>query len=1440
MRLIKPVLLSCLLLVIANTIASAQSDDANLPPPQTVTIAGTLQPQLGCPGEWNTECEDSMLAYDTANDIYIATFNLQAGNYEYKAALNGTWDDNYGLHAEYYGLNIPLSVNEDGPVTFFYDHKTRWVSDSINSTMATVPGSYQPTVGCSSEWQPDCLRSLLQDPDGDGIYTFVTALIPAGDYEAKVAINQSWDENYGADGVPDGSNIPFTVPESAQTTFTYDPASHIMSISTEEALPDAITSLEDLPTIGSAPLISAVIPQPNSVVIPGTIQSTLGCDGDWQPDCEATALLFDEANQLWQNTFDIPAGSYEYKAAINGSWDVNFGLNAQRGGANIPLNLASDTAVTFYFDRFTGWVTDSSNSTIANVVGSFQDEIGCASDFAPDCLRTWLQDPDGDGIFIYQTTDIPIGEYEAKIAVDLSLDENYGADGEPDGDNIPFNVPEADILVAFAWDSNAKLLSIGVGAGGRPVIPGNIKLAAAHWVTADTIAWDVDTELPTLYQLHFGDGLAVTPDGITGGDSLTLTLDEAGLSHDILAQFPHLQGFQALKLAETDLPLVPEILRGQMAVSASDDIGPLDATGLQIPGVLDDLFTYEGELGPSFADSTSSSAPTLRLWAPTARTVNLHLFADSDPATTSEIVPMTYDETTGVWSVTGEAGWYGRYYLYEVTVYAPSADAVVTNLVTDPYSLSLALNSRRSQIVDLNDPTFKPDGWDDLQKPALAAPEDIVVYEIHMRDFSLNDPTVSEEHRGTYLAFTDSDSNGMNHLAHLAAAGLTHLHLLPTFDITTINEDKAEWIEPDLSEMASLPPDSEEQQALLTPIRDQDGFNWGYDPYHYTVPEGSYATNPDGPVRIAEYRQMVQSLSNIGLRVVADVVYNHTSSSGQSDTAVLDRIVPGYYHRLNAIGNVENSTCCQNTATEHNMMRKLMVDSVITWAVQYKIDAFRFDLMGHHMVADMQAVRDALDALTLEADGVDGPSIYIYGEGWNFGEVADNARGENATQFNLAGTGIGTFNDRLRDAVRGGTPFGGHTEQGFINGLYYDPNEFDQGSEAAQLARLLLLSDHIRVGLAGNLRNYWLTSMSGRRTLASGIDYNGTPTAYADDPQENIVYISKHDNETLWDVIQYKAPAVATVDERVRMQNMGLSIVALSQGVPFFQAGSDMLRSKSLDRNSYNSGDWFNRLDFTYETNYWGAGLPPASDNESNWPLMQPLLARTDLKPNHEQILRAVEHFQEMLQIRKSSPLFRLQTAEQISQRLQFHNTGPFQIPGLIVMSLSDIGDENIDPNYGLIVVLFNANNAEQQFMEELFTNLPLTLHPVQMASTDPMLPTAAFDPATATFTVPGRTTAVFVLAEADAIVTELLPPATPAPTPEPTDEPTATPEPTLAVTAAPTAEEIAAATAVPTTPPIAEVTAAENSRSPALPWIIGAGFLLALGAGYLFTRPRS
>ena len=879
---------------------------------------------------------------------------------------------------------------------------------------------------------------------------------------------------------------------------------------------------------------------------------------------------------------------------------------------------------------------------------------------------------------------------------------------------------------------------------------GNIREQRAYWVLADTIAWAAANNSTNVYKLCYAPngGLEATLDGITGGECIPLTLDPAGLPASVKEKFPHLADLPALKIAAADLPKAPEILRGQIAVSALNADGvSQDATGVQIPGVLDDLYTYGGELGVAW----EGNVPVLRLWAPTAKSVNLHLFADSNPATTSTVLPLYFTPDSGVWTIKGEPGWKNQYFLYEVEVYVHSTGRVEHNMVTDPYSFSLSTNSARSQIVNLSDPALKPVGWDSKPKPKAVAPEEISVYEIHVRDFSVNDPAVPAALKGTYKAFTlpPAFSNGVRHLRALAKAGLTHLHLLPVFDIATINEDKSTWQSPSFADLAAFPPDSQEQQALVEATRNVDPYNWGYDPWHYTTPEGSYATNPDGTTRIVEFREMVQAINGMGLRVVMDVVYNHTNASGQNAKSVLDRIVPGYYHRLNDRGAVETSTCCQNTATEHNMMEKLMIDSVLTWAKQYKIDAFRFDLMGHHMKRNMLKLRAALDGLTMANDGVDGKSIYVYGEGWNFGEVANNARGENATQLNMAGTGIGTFSDRLRDAVRGGGPFDGGQDlvrrQGFANGLYYDPNALNSGS-ADEKATLLLLSDQIRVGLAGNLADYQFVDRNGNLVTGSQVDYNGQPAGYTQDPQENVIYISKHDNQTLYDINAYKAPVGTSMADRVRLQQVGLSIVALGQGMHFFQAGSDLLRSKSLDRNSYDSGDWFNRLDFTYQTSGWGSGLPMAGDNRDNWAIMQPLLANPALMPAPADISRSAKLFREWMAIRTSSKLFSLETEEDIQSRLAFYNTGPNQTPGLIVMSLSDMVGPDLDPRVEAIVVLFNANDEAQSFSDPSLAGQKFMLHPYQISSVDPVVRTARYISGSGKFVVPARTTAVFVL----------------------------------------------------------------------------------------------
>jgi len=869
-------------------------------------------------------------------------------------------------------------------------------------------------------------------------------------------------------------------------------------------------------------------------------------------------------------------------------------------------------------------------------------------------------------------------------------------------------------------------------------VAGDLSQAKAHWISQDTIVWNIEHADGNTYQLHYmaEGGLDLSTGAL--GATLALTHNPDGLTNDQKANFPHLANYAAFNIGTADLTMVSEILKGQIAVSATKDNSILDATGLQIPGVLDDLYTYDGELGVVYDDTES---PTIRVWAPTAKSVKLHLY-DESVITTSTTITMNVGEK-GTWSASGTVDWTGKYYLFEVEVYVPSTGQVEHNLVTDPYSFGLSMNSTRSLIVNLDSANLKPTGWDTMLKPDLAAPEDIVLYELHVRDFSIHDTTVAEANRGTFKAFTETNSDGMQHLLGLKTAGLTHIHLLPSFDIATIEEDKSQRQEPTMPDAG---PDSEDQQAAVTATKDQDGFNWGYDPYHYTVPEGSYATDPNGIARIIEFREMVKTLNDNGLRVVMDVVYNHTNSSGQADQSVLDKVVPGYYHRLLEDGTVATSTCCQNTATEHNMMEKLMIDSLKVWASAYKVDGFRFDLMGHHSKTNLENIHSALQAID--------DDIYIYGEGWNFGDdVQNNLRFEQATQLNMAGTGIGTFNDRLRDAVRGGGPFDNGSSrvynQGFINGLAYDLNMTAmQTFTTGQIEREALLSaDQIRVGLAGNLADYQFESYLGMVITGAKVDYNGAPAGYTADPQEHINYISAHDNETLFDISQYKHPITTSMVNRVRAHNVGLSLTALSQGVPFFHAGVELLRSKSMDRNSYNSGDWFNKLDFTYMDNNWGVGLPPAEENEGDWPTMKPFLSNPALKPASTDIMTTAMYLKEMLTIRHSSPLFRLQTADEVKARVNFHNTGPDQTPGLIVMSLSDMitGTADLDPTYEMIVVLFNANDTAQTFTEAALIDTSMRLHPVQMAGNDAVVKDATYDMATGTFNIPARTTAVFV-----------------------------------------------------------------------------------------------
>lgn len=844
--------------------------------------------------------------------------------------------------------------------------------------------------------------------------------------------------------------------------------------------------------------------------------------------------------------------------------------------------------------------------------------------------------------------------------------------------------------------------------------------ASAHLIDGNTLIWKGGKDKPHV-RLYYTESGTIKANAEGVFDFPYITLTPTSLTAEQQAKYPHLKDAAAFALpAGKDLK---PLLKGELVAIGTDADGILQgATLVQSAGALDALYS-EAATKLTYGAVVEGGNVTFRLWAPTARSVKLALFDEQHKPLGERT--MTLDEASGSWSVQGGSELVGKFYRYDIQVYHPVSRKLESYQVTDPYSLSLAMNSEFSQVVDLNDPALKPEGWDSLKAPhSQQNPADITIYEAHVRDLTGNDDSTPAEHRGKFLGLTDTDTAPVKHLQALAKSGVSHLHLLPVFDIATVNEDPAKVanISDDFGKLCQVNPevqnskfagycssgqtieavlgdlqggDSKENpqvQELYGYLRGVDSFNWGYDPYHYTTPEGSYATNAEGSQRILEFREMVKAIKqNIGMNVVMDVVYNHTNEAGLGPKSVLDKIVPWYYQRLNPeTGSVENSTCCSNTAPEHAMFAKLMDDSLVTWARDYKIDAFRFDLMGHHpkdqMVQALAAVKQV------------NPEMYFYGEGWNFGEVQDDKRFVQATQKHLAGTGIGSFSDRLRDAVRGGSPFdGGDTirkTQGFGNGALVDANEMDGVDRATALHQ----ADLVRLGMAGNLKDFILTDKDGMPKKGSDIDYNGQPAGYAQDPTEIQNYVDKHDNQTLFDNLIYKAPQGADL---VRMQGVSLATAMLGQGIPFTHAGVELLRSKSMERDSYDSGDWYNRVDYTLADNNFDKGLPRKDKDGDNYPLIEKVLGK-HVKPSGADMATMVGFYQELAELRQSSRLLRLGSGAEVIKRVDFRNTGPDQEPGLIVMTVDDgiNAGADLDPAIDGLVVMINATNAPQSISD--------------------------------------------------------------------------------------------------------------------------------------------
>lgn len=523
-----------------------------------------------------------------------------------------------------------------------------------------------------------------------------------------------------------------------------------------------------------------------------------------------------------------------------------------------------------------------------------------------------------------------------------------------------------------------------------------------------------------------------------------------------------------------------------------------------------DKSAYSGnDLGASY----SKKATTFKVWSPNAASVRVNIFehGSDNEGDAGSIMSraMSLDKTTGVWSVTINGDLLNKYYTYSVT------HGKTTKETADVYAKACGVNGQRSMVVDLS--TTNPDGWENDKHVLVQNQTDASVWEISVADFSSSESSgVSEANRGKYLAFTEEGTtvNGVQGASstcvdYLKKLGVKYVQIMPFYDFGSVDESKN--------------------------IMDQ--YNWGYDPVNYNCPEGSYSSNPKkGEVRIKECKQMIQALHNAGIGVIMDVVYNHTYTSD----SWLQRTVPNYYYRMNDDGTFSNGSGCSNdTASEHLMFRKYMIDSVTYWASEYHIDGFRFDLMGLHDVTTMNSIRTALD--NLYADG-SGSQILMYGEAWDMATNCDEGT-VLASQKNLKQLSdrIGAFDDTIRDAIKGST---GGTDGAFVQ----------EGSRRANL----------KTGIAGQ---------------------SDTTTGWANVPSQCVTYASCHDNLCLYDKLVgsvYGADGKyrKRYEDLVAMNKLSAAIVITSQGIPFSLGGEEFCRSKDGDENSYASSRKENMLDW--------------------------------------------------------------------------------------------------------------------------------------------------------------------------------------------------------------------------------------------------------------------
>ncbi len=526
---------------------------------------------------------------------------------------------------------------------------------------------------------------------------------------------------------------------------------------------------------------------------------------------------------------------------------------------------------------------------------------------------------------------------------------------------------------------------------------------------------------------------------------------------------------------------------------------------------LTDYNAYPVYTGKDLGLVYSSRQAAFRIWAPTATNVRLHIYKEGTGGAALQTLDMKKSDN-GTWNYLLVGDHKGKFYTFSVV----TGNGKWSDEVPDPYAKAVGVNGKRAMIVDLRE--TNPPGWAADKIPAFAQPTNAVIYELHIRDASIANNsgiTMKGKFRGLTEKNTHNDAGLSTGLDHLKELGVTHVHLLPAFDYNSVDESAPE----------------------------KKQYNWGYDPLNYNAPEGSYATDAyDGANRIREFKELVRSFHENGLRVIMDVVYNHTALTANSN---FNQLVPGYYYRQTKEGKFSDATACGNEiASERAMTRKFILESVKYWVEEYHIDGFRFDLMGVHDITTMNFISRELHKLK--------PGILLYGEGWTAGAspLPDSARALKANVSKLER--IAVFSDDIRDGIKGSVF--DHNDRGFASGK--------PGMEESIKFGIVAACKHPQVDY-------------------SKVNYSKAP--YSLQPSSTVTYAECHDNHVLWDKLAISAKDASSAERR-QMHKLALSIVLTSQGISFLHAGTEFLRSKQGVENSYNSGDSINAIDWNLKT----------------------------------------------------------------------------------------------------------------------------------------------------------------------------------------------------------------------------------------------------------------